>query len=262
MRKLFHFGKKRLLLLTCLLLSMLFAGALHTLADDDVRPSSIKASGKKTITVQAGRGFDLKVRTSPNDADEDYLKWSIVSGSKYVRFDDDDRYDDEIELKAKKAGTAKVRCTIRGTKKQVTFTVKVKKSSTSSNKKIKAVSSKTRTVRAGQDFSLQVRKYYGLNDWNLKWSIQDTSIVRFDDDDRYDDEVEFRARNAGTTKIYCKNKKTGQTITFTVTVTPRSTTSNHGNRYDDDYDDRYDDDWYDDDYDDRYDDDYDDWYDD
>lgn len=253
MKKPLEWSRKKIILLTCMLLALLFAGALHAMADSHIKPSKIWAAGKKKITVQAGREFELKVRTSPGDADDDYLKWSIVSGSKYVRFDDSDRYDDEIELRARKAGTAKVRCTIRGTNKNVTFTVKVKKAPASS-KKIKAVSSTTRTVRVGQEFSLEVRKYYGLNDWNLKWSIQDSSVVGFDDDDRFDDEIDFRARKTGTTNIYCKNKKTGQTITFRITVEPRPASNTNYDRYDDD--------WYDDDYDDDYDDWDDDWYDD
>ena len=240
MRKSLEWSRKKIVLLTCMLLALLFAGALHAMADSHIKPSKIWAAGKKKITVQAGREFELKVRTSPGNADDDYLKWSIVSGSKYVRFDDSDRYDDEIELRARKAGTAKVRCTILGTNKNVTFTVKVKKAPASS-KKIRALSSTTRTVYAGQEFSLKVKKYPGLNDWNLKWSIQNPSVVGFDDDDLFDDEMDFRARNTGTTNIYFKNKKTGQIITFQITVEPRPAYNPYYPWYDDDYDDWYDD---------------------
>lgn len=207
---------KNLLALCVLALTFLMVSAVSVYADDDddIKPKKIYAASKKTITVTAGDEFELKVRTSPGDADDDHLRWKIISGSKYVAFDDDDRDDDEAEMKAKKAGTAKVRCYIKGTKKYVTFTVKVKAGS----QKIKAVGPKKIRVEVGDDFELKVKKYSGLNDRYLKWSIQNKRIVSFDDDDRTDDEVEFEARRTGTTKIYCKNKKTKQTITYNGTV--------------------------------------------
>ncbi|MFR8548202.1 MAG: hypothetical protein ACLVEV_06225 [Lachnospiraceae bacterium] len=243
-----HSHNRKLFALVLLGLMVLFTFSLPALADDDVKPSKILAAGKKTITVTAGSEFHLRVRTRPYDADEDFLKWSITSGSKYVRFDDDDRSDDEIELRARKKGTAKITCSIRGTKKKVTFTVKVREAKTP-QKKIKIYGPATRTVESGDDFELKIKKYRGLKDRYLQWSIQDPDVIRFNDDDRRDDEVEFYAKKAGTTKISCKNTQTGQTVTFTVKVV----------RGQDDWDDRYDHDDHDD-WDDRYDhDDHDDW---
>ena len=116
-----------------------------------VKPTSIKAVGSKSVTVSKGKRFELEVRMNPRKAEDDYLTWSIVSGKGVVRFEDDDLHDDEVDLWAVKTGTAKVRCKIRGTKKSVTFTVKVKKSSVKTT--IKAVGSKSRSVKAeSQDF--------------------------------------------------------------------------------------------------------------
>ncbi len=99
-----------------------------------------------------------------------------------MRFDDDDRSDDEIELRARKKGTAKITCSIRGTKKKVTFTVKVREAKTP-QKKIKIYGPATRTVESGDDFELKIKKYRGLKDRYLQWSIQDPDVIRFDDDD-------------------------------------------------------------------------------
>lgn len=208
--------------------AMLFVSVFQVRADDDVRPKNIYAVGKKSVTVYAGSEFDLKVRMTPRNADEDALRWKITSGSKFVRFDDDDLDDDEIELKAVKAGTAKVRCSIKGTGKKVIFTVKVKKKDVP-EKITNAVKLRQR-VEAGDDFELKVKKYAGLQSKYLKWEIQNKRIVRFGDDDRTGTEAEFEAVRTGNTTITCKNAKTGQKITFTITVV-RDSDDN-----DDDYD--------------------------
>lgn len=183
-------------------------------ADSNVKPKKITAVGKQTVTVYAGQDFELKVKMTPKNAEDDYLRWKILSGSKYIRFDDDDRSDDEIEMRALKVGTAKVRCYIKGTSKKVDFTVTVKKA----QKKITAAVKTSRTVRVGQDFDLEVNKYAGLKDRYLKWSIGNKKIVRFDDDERVGDEVEFRAIKAGKTTVTCTNTKTNQKITFSIKV--------------------------------------------
>ncbi len=188
--------------------------------DDDDRVRATK-------TVTKGSEFELKVRTSPRDADEDYLRWTIVSGKKVVRFDDDDRTDDEIELKALRTGKAKLRCQIRGTNKKVYITVIVK--GRKATPTISRIGAATRTVRAGRDFELKVKKSKDFDDDYLRWSIADPSIIRFDDDDRSDDEMEFTARKAGTTTIRCKNLLSGRSISYTVKVEPRKPV-----RFDDD----------------------------
>lgn len=176
--------------------------------------SSIRAISSRSRTVTAGSDFDLKVRMTPSYADENKLSWRIVKGSSYVRFDDDDRYDDEMEFTARRAGKAVIRCQIRGTNKYVDFNVTVKAPSY----KISRVGSSTKYVRAGRDFELKVKKSDGLSDRYLRWTIANRSIVAFDDDDRTGDDVEFRARRKGTTKVTCKNTKTGKSITYTIRV--------------------------------------------
>lgn len=218
----------------CLSLIMsLFVSAPAVHADNDgVKPTKISRVGKKTRTVYVGKEFELKVRTNPKDADDDYLKWTITSGKKYVKYAEKDRTDDEMEFKAKKAGTAKITCKIKGTKTKVTFTVKVKKAPKVS-KKIKAKGKTSRTVELGDDFELEVKKYSGLRDNDLKWSIADSKIVKFEGRDRTDNDMDFIARRLGSTKITCTNQKTKQKITFNIKVVPDQ---------DDDYDDDDDDD--------------------
>lgn len=202
------------------LLVAVFMSALLVLpvrADRKVKPTSIKAVGSKSVTVSQGEGFELEVRMTPKKAEDDYLVWSIVSGKGVVRFEDNDLNDDEVDLWAVKAGTAKVRCRIRGTKKSVTFTVKVKKSAAKTT--IKAVGSKSRSVRVGQEFELKVRTSSNVYDDDLKWSIvSGRSVVRFDDDDLYDDEMELEALKEGTAKVRCTIRGTKKSVTFTITV--------------------------------------------
>ncbi len=182
-----------------------------------VKPTSIKAVGSKSVTVSKGKKFELEVRMNPRKAEDDYLTWSIVSGKGVVRFEDDDLHDDEVDLWAVKTGTAKVRCKIRGTKKSVTFTVKVKKSSVKTT--IKAVGSKSRSVKAGQEFELKVRTSSNIDDDDLKWTIvSGKKVVRFDDDDIYDDEMELVALKAGTAKVRCTIRGTKKSVTFKITV--------------------------------------------
>ena len=79
------------------------------------------------------------------------------------------------------------------------------------------VGSETKTVRVGDDLDLEVRKS-GLKDSQIKWSIADTSILRFDDGESVGDDVEVIARKAGTTKVTAKNLLTGGKIVYTVKV--------------------------------------------
>ena len=189
---------------------------------DDVRPTGVSMTVKKK-TVKKGMHFELYARVSPYNADDDSLVWSIVKGKNLLRFEDYDRDGDEQEFIALKKGTAKVCCQIRGTNKKAYTTVVIKKASSKGT--IKRKGPKTRTIAVGNDFDLEVRKSSGVKNRNLKWSIKNTSVVRFDDYDRYGDDMEFRAVSTGKTKITCKNKKTGKSVTFTVKVV------NRNNRY-------------------------------
>ncbi len=220
------------------IMSLLFAvlvltvgfGAL-TASARDVKPRKVNIT-RSSKTLYVGGTYEIKTRTSPSDSDDDYLYWSIVSGKNVVRFTDRDRYDDDIKIKALKPGTAKIRCRIRGTKKYDTITIKViRKKYTYA---FYRVGKTTRTVEVGDDFELKVKKTSGLKDNDLKWSIKNKNILRFDDRDITDDEVELKARRTGTTYVTCYNKKTKKKINYKIKVIRERDDD------DDDDDDRYD----------------------
>lgn len=74
---------------------------------------------------------------SPRNAEDEYLRWEILSGKDVIRFDDDDRNDDEIEFKALKEGTASVRCYVKGrdkTKYGDTIKISIQKTKNSSGR--------------------------------------------------------------------------------------------------------------------------------
>ena len=142
--------------------------------------------------MYVGSTYEISTKTTPSESDEDYLYWSIVSGKNVVRFAERERYDDDIKIKALKTGTAKIRCRIKGTNRYDTITIKVirKKYSYAFYR----VGKTTRTVEVGDDFELKVKKTTGLKDNDLKWSIQNSKILRFEDRDVTDDEVELEAQ--------------------------------------------------------------------
>lgn len=202
-----------LLTAAVILIGVSYPAAVY--ADHDVTPTnvSITINRKK---VRKGDFFELRAKVTPYYADDDALVWSIVKGKKVIKFEDYDRDGDEAEFIALKKGTAKVCCSIRGTNKKAYATIVVK--AAKSKGTIKRIGVKNRTIALGDDFDLEVKKSSGVKDKNLKWSIKDTSVVQFDDYERYGDDVEFRAVSAGTTKITCKNTKTGKSVTYNIKV--------------------------------------------
>lgn len=214
---------KRIWLLLTLVLT--FSALLGPVAHADydwIRPKTISAVGKKTLTMQVGEEKDLRIRMNPLHADDDFLRWKIVSGKKYVRFKDYDRSDDSIEIVAKKAGTAKVCCYINGkSDKKVNFTVKVKKSA-GKKATIAARGSKIRYEEVYDDFDLEVKKLGTVSGKNLKWTIADREIADFDSPYATKGvEVDFVAKKVGTTTITCTNTVTSEKITFTVKIVNR-----------------------------------------
>lgn len=205
---------RKLLVLSALMVTMLFAMAFQSSADGRGKPSRISAIGKRNLTVYTGSDFELKVQMTPRKANDNYLRWRILSGKRYIAFDDRDLRDDEIEFRALRAGTAKVRCYITGTKRYVDYKITVK----NAPKKIRAASKTRQIVEVGDDFELKVKKYAGLGNKYLKWRIKNSKIIRFENRVKTGTEVDFEARNIGTTYIYCTNARTKQTITFKVTV--------------------------------------------
>jgi len=213
------------LLLGIFTLCMLTISGTSVLADYDVRPEKIVQIISSNDNITVGTSFELKAIASPKNADDDNFYWSIVGKKGIVKFEDYDRNDDEIELKAIKKGTTKVRCSIldKAKKYSKTFKIKVKKAPQQTSKIIK----KSITVEQGDDFDLEV-KNKGFSRKNLKWNIKNTMIVDFENDydddydDYYDDdnEIELFAKQTGKTVVTCKDKKSNQTIKFTVTVVP------------------------------------------
>ena len=120
-----------------------------------------------------------------------------------------------MELVALKAGTAKVRCTIRGTKKSVTFKITVKKAAAST---ITRVGPEERVIYLGQEFELEVYRR-NVHESYLRWKIADQSIVIFEDGYAdHDDEIDLIAVGVGTTTVTCTNTLTGKSVSFTIRV--------------------------------------------
>ena len=109
-------GSSLFLLLTITLVT-LFSSVVHADYDDWIRPTSISAAGKKSLTMKVGEEKKLRVLMKPLYANDDFLRWKIVSGKKYVGFDDYDRNDDSIDIIAKKP--APPRCAATSTGNQV-----------------------------------------------------------------------------------------------------------------------------------------------
>lgn len=205
------------LLVFMLMFTTLASSTITIQADSNIRPRKVMRIICTDSSVKVGDEFELKAKTSPYEADDDYLRWSIVGKKGIIRFDDTDTNDDEVEFVALKAGTTKVRCSLKGKSKKYSKTITIKVKKAAKSKKISRIGAKSVTVEAGDDFDLEVKKGKGVKERHLKWRIQNTSIVAFDEDCR-GDEVELNALKAGTTVVTCKNTKTGAVIRYTVKV--------------------------------------------
>lgn len=184
------------------------------------KPTSVKLT-VSSKTAYAGSEFELRTKTTPTNAEDDYLVWSITGKSGIIKFEDSDRTGDEMEFIALKKGTTTVQVKIKGTDKKDTVKVTVK----DPVYLISRVGAKTRSVTAGDKFELEVRKIGSIKNKNLKWSIGDKSIVKFVSTDLSDDDVELKALKAGTTTVKCKNLVTGGSISYKITVKKVSSSS-------------------------------------
>lgn len=182
---------------------------------------TISRVGAKDRTVRVGNEFELKVKKNGGIQDKD-LYWT-TSNKNIVKVIDDDRSDEEIELRATGKGTAKITCKNKITGGKIVYNVTVKEAS----KLISRVGSATKTVEVGDDIEVSV-KSSGLSANQIKWSISDSSILRFEDGDNIGNEVEVEAKRTGTAKVTAKNLYTGGKIVYTIKVVPD---------YDDDWDD-------------------------
>lgn len=213
-----------------------------TYAGSKIKPRKVKIA-PSVKTVSLGSKFEVKAKITPSKAEDDYLQWSIVGKKGIVRFKGD-RKGDDVDLVALKTGTTKLKCSIKGTSKKAYVTIKVKKPSYG----MSMVGKKTRTVEAGDDFELKVKRTGGTKKKDLRWSIKNKSIAAFGDNNRKNDQVKFRALRPGTTTVTCTNVKSKKKVTFTVKVTAKETYREEAEDYDDeDYgDEDYDGEDYDD----------------
>ena len=235
---------KQVLIVLLVVMAVIGTGNISAQADYNWKPKkvSIAQSAKK---VSQGKEFEIRAKVTPIDAEDDYIRWEIISGKKYVKFEDRDRTGDEMDFIAVKPGKAKIRCYVQGKSKKkygdtITVTVTKKKSDYSLAK----VGESVKYVEAWDDFDLEVKKGSSKNNSQLKLEISDTSIVSFAERKTTGTDVEFYAEKTGTVRVTCtctSGKAKGKKVVYTVNVIADD---------DDDYDD---DDYYDDDYYDDYD---------
>ncbi len=172
--------------------------------------------GPASKSVKVGQEFELEVNHGRGLSD-DQIKWTI-GNNKIVKFDDDDRFDDEVELKAIKAGTAKVTANNLETGGKLVYTITVK--AKNPGVWIERVGKAKRYIESDDDLELKVRKGAGLKNNQIKWTISNTNLMRFEDGDNIGQEVEVEAKGkTGTVKVTAHNQKTGGKIVYTVKVT-------------------------------------------
>lgn len=174
----------------------------------------ISRVGAKERSVAVGQELELEVKEGRALNDND-IKWTS-SNTSVLKYAENDRYDDEMEFKAVKKGKATVTAKNLETGGKIYFYVTVK--AKANNIYISRIGNKNRSVNAGSEFELSVKKGSGLSDNNILWTSSNTSVVKYDDDDRYDNEMEFKAVKAGKSTITAKNLKTGGKVYYYVTV--------------------------------------------
>lgn len=195
-------------------LAVLFAGLGFTgTADAAVYKYGIYMVGAKAKTVYAGDDLELKV-TKGSALREDQIKWTI-SNTSVLKFEDGERYGDDVEVIGLKKGSAKVTVQNLKTGAKGSYTVTVKQANKYG---IKMVGSKTRSVYAGSGLELKVTKGSALREDQIKWTIANTSILKYEDGERYGDDIEVIGLKKGTTKVTVQNLKTGAKGSYTVTV--------------------------------------------
>ena len=126
-----------------------------------------------------------------------------------------------------KAGTTKITCRNTKTDKKINFKITVKNvkkttKASSQNKTICAKGSLKRSIRVNDELELEVKKTKGkgVKDRQLKWTVEDSTILAFEDmdDGIYDDEMEFVGMKPGKTTVTCTNTANKEKVTFTITV--------------------------------------------
>ncbi len=206
-----------------LLIATLLLGSLNgvSVRADGGRPNRVSCLDS-SMQVQQGHKFEIKASVSPHHADDDYVRWEIISGKKCVSFEDNDHSGDDIDMIAEKPGTAKVRCYISGRNKKTsgdTITIHVKKST--GDYSLRRDGSAEKYEEVHDDFDLEVKAEHSIKNSELVWDIKNTDIVTYNHDQKGGREIEFYAKKTGTTKITCTctNKNaTPKSITYTIHV--------------------------------------------
>lgn len=213
--------KKKLRNIVALLLVVFLAagnlGAMTASAASKTKPTSVEIT-TPTKTAYVGSTFELEAKI-PKKSDDSYLRWSIVGTEGIIKITSKDTHDDEVDFKALKAGTTKVKCYVTGTSIASYATITVKEPTY----KIARVGASSQTYYVGDKFELEVTRSGGTKDSHLKWTIKDTSIVKFAEKSVTGDEIELKAKAAGTTTVTCTNSKTKKTISYKITVKKKLT---------------------------------------
>ena len=170
--------------------------------------------GSANKTVKVGQEFELKVNHG-RGLDDDQIKWTI-GNTNIARFADDDRFDDEVEFRALKKGTVKITANNLETGGKLVYTVNVK--AKNQGVWISQVGNASRTVAPHKEFELRVNKGDALKGSQIKWTISNTNIVRFDDEDRFGVDIDLEAVKSGTAKVTANNLATGGKIVYTINV--------------------------------------------
>ena len=194
-------------------------GAIPAYADAIPNKVSLPQSQR---SVAQGKKFELKARTTPYDAEDDYICWEIVSGEDYVMFEDYDQTGDDMDFIAVKPGTATIRCYVYGKKKTTsgdTITITVTKSK--SDYSLKRGDAPVKYEDVWDDFDLEVKAGRSIKNSELKWEIKDPSILSFATGIKTGREVEFYAKKIGKTTVTCSytnSKGEKKSVTYTVKV--------------------------------------------
>ena len=213
-----------------LLFTILFAAGYTTPALGNVntvqaaaKKKDISREGKKKRSIIKGKIFELEV-DKPESVKDKNLTWNIKDSS-IVTFAGKERHDDDIKFKALKAGTTKITCRNTKTDKKINFKITVKNvkkatKGSSQNKTIYEKGSLKRNIRVNDELVLEVKKTRGVKEHQLKWTVEDSTILAFEDmdDGIYDDEMEFVGIKPGKTTVTCTNTANKEKVTFTITV--------------------------------------------
>ena len=212
---------KQVLIVLLVVMAVIGTGNISAQADYNWKPKkvSIAQSAKK---VSQGKEFEIRAKVTPIDAEDDYIRWEIISGKKYVKFEDRDRTGDEMDFIAVKPGKAKIRCYVYGKNKdRYGDTIKVSVTEAKKDYSLRKSGASVKYEEVWDDFDLEVKKGDSIKEKQLKWKISNPDIVDFANWKKTGHEVDFYAKKCGTTKITCSytnSKGEKKSVVYTVKV--------------------------------------------